>query len=87
MTIGDYFISGIEYDFFVLLILFVLSVILLIKSIIKYLVLKKSGQVIDNLPYEIVYKNNEPIMAVDYTNNAGNIIKLCKHKKDDNDGI
>ena len=81
IMIGDYFISGVGYDFYIFLILFVLCLIILIKSVIKYLSLKKNGCVIDNVPYEIICRNNERIMVVDYTNNLGSHLKLYKYKE------
>ena len=78
-SIGSFFID-VQYDY-VVLIVTLLLIAYLLKSIFKYLSLKKNGTLIQNIPYEFKQINDkEKVLIINYQLNNGNYIQLFKKK-------
>ena len=67
-----------EFYIILVMVLTILNLYSLIKRTLKYFSLKKNGQIINNVPYEIMNDGFEKKMIVNYTNNYGKNIKLYK---------
>ena len=68
-------------EIYSMIFLYVMILFTIVKKLIRYFSLKKNGNIIDNLPYFVETRNNENFMYVNYTNKAGEIVKLYKRKK------
>ena len=78
-SIGSFFIDS-KYDYTILIVTLLLIVVLL-KSIFKYLSLKKNGTLIQNIPYEFKQINDkEKVLIIKYQLNNENYIQLFKRK-------